>query len=790
MLGRARKWTSSIGAATVVSLIALALVASSVPSAAASNSFFNVLSSTWAASSGEVGPGSTNAQLVVVVEYTGLSAAGAPIAATAVQVTLYLPSGFTDTTGNSAPTDGVPTVSADSTFSLKYNLTIASNVPVGTYKVGVIFDATVAGAGYSESYTTMVSLQGTVDLSLRASQFSLNAGTVNSIYFTLTNNGTGTATQIKPSVSTSSGSVLTVLPLIPSLGPDSSVRLVVNVFIPASTASQSIITSVAGSPVVLTFTTAYDDGYGSSLTSTQAIGFHAVSALEPILSVTPSSGLLIPGQVNNIRLVLTNLGPGNITRVYNTITASAGFSILNQIPMIPVLDANVPVNATVRVFAPATAAGTAMTLTFAYSYLDPYGTSTSGSQTLGFYAASTSSVASGTYLSVGTSGNSLTAGQESLISFAITNTGQQPVYSPTFLLSVPSPLLASLNSSVSFAKAIIKPGESVNYDAIVSSSTGATGGSYSGTLSITYTDQSGNTYSETVPVAFVLAVPVYRVSETTTSTEVMVGTATKIAFQVRNIGNVPIYSPEFSLSVPSGLAVTTNSTYSRVGLEISPGQTFTYVANVTSGPSTAEGAYIGTLVVSYTDQYGNQYSQTFSPGLVLVGGIDLVIQDLTAAQSGASLTVSGTLLNEGQGSAYYLQVTGSAASGTPGTAYVGEVDPNTPVPFSLTVPYRAGSGGSNADLALVASYDNNYGQALESKFAQPISSLTTGTGVTLTSGSGSASRTGSGTSSSSTNVFRYAVIAAILIAIVAAALYVRRSRPRKAASGKVDSNVI
>jgi hypothetical protein len=759
----------SAAALFVASLISLVMLAPSVPIAAASSSDFVVLSSTWASSSGEVGPGSTNAQLVVVVAYTQSNSQ----TATAVQVTLQLPTGFTDTSGSSAPVNGVATVTSGSTFNLKYNLTVASNVPVGTYKVGVTFDATINDAEYFETYGTNVGLLGSVILNYEASQSVLYAGVVNAINFTLVNSGTGTATQVRPSISTSVGSVVSTLPVFPSIGGGSSERFVVDIFVPASIASSGSIFSSSGSSASITFTTSYYNAYGASVSASQTVGFHTASAPTPILQFTASSSLLIPGQVNTVLVQIVNLGPGGVTRLDTTITASSGYSVLNQIPLISVLNAGSPVNETIRVFAPTSTAGSALTLTFSYSYIDPYGTSTSGSQILGFYTASTSSVSTSGTLSISASTKSLVAGEQSTVSFTITNTGHQAVHSPTFSLTVPSPLVVSSSSSLSLSNETIVPGESVQYNATISSPSSSTGGSYSGSLTVTYTDQSGNTFSQSTPVTFNLVIQIRQVSLSSSSTQVQVGGTTRVAFTISNAGNVPVYSPTISLTLPSGLAVTANSTYSSPGLMLQPGKSLLYEANVTSGPSTSEATYTGTLVVSYTDTYGNSYSQTFSPGFVLVAGIDLVIQDLSASQaSGGTLTVTGTLLNEGLGSAYYLEVSGSSAHGTPGSSYVGEVDPNTPVPFSVTFPYDVSSGGSHADVQIVADYKNNYGQALHYEYSSPVSVGGSSSSFSLT-GTGSQSSAGG---SASADLLRYLVIIIIVVAVVASALYVRRSR--------------
>ena len=62
---------------------------------------------------------------------------------------------------------------------------------------------------------------------------------------------------------------------------------------------------------------------------------------------------------------------------------------------------------------------------------------------------------------------------------------------------------------------------------------------------------------------------------------------------------------------------------------------------------------------------GTTHSLTFPVGLVVIGGIDLVVQDETVSQNTTSITVSGSLLNEGEASAYYLELVANATVGLP-----------------------------------------------------------------------------------------------------------------------------
>jgi len=214
---------------------------------------------------------------------------------------------------------------------------------------------------------------------------------------------------------------------------------------------------------------------------------------------------------------------------------------------------------------------------------------------------------------------------------------------------------------------------------------------------------------------------------------------------------------------------------------------------VTCGPKTAEGAYIGTLTVSYADQFGNAHTATFSVGLVAIGWIQMVVQDEVASFNSTSGSVSGTLLNEGVANAFYTEVTGTLSSGTTqlatGSSYVGEVDSNTPIPVavSLTVPATAfARANGTATLTLTATYQNDYGQPLSFKTAERVTLPRGGSAGGTTTG---ASSTGATTVSAGTiDIVRYVALAAIIVGALVTVVYVRRGRSKgkKSASQKSD----
>ncbi len=146
------------------------------------------------------------------------------------------------------------------------------------------------------------------------------------------------------------------------------------------------------------------------------------------------------------------------------------------------------------------------------------------------------------------------------------------------------------------------------------------------------------------------------------------------------------------------------------GGRINPGSGVLYEAMISSGPHSTVGVYGGTLTVSFTNEFGVASSQSVQVSFTLAGRIAMVVQGEIVTQSSSSnLTISGTLLNEGTVSAYYANAVGYLQGQTPNNAlstYVGEVDVNTPVPFTVTVPYTAGSSTTNANVTLSITYQD------------------------------------------------------------------------------------
>lgn len=532
-------------------------------------------------------------------------------------------------------------------------------------------------------------------------------------------------------------------------------------------------------PIVFTWTNAPG---GAINTHVENDSMNLVVLGSVTLTARSLESTLTSGSVNSVQVVLTNLGSGTATQVLAS-ASGVGVSFLAQPSIISSLDGGASATLNFTLYAPPSAAGTVVSATLSTTYTDAYGNPQALSQTLAFYVSSLSS----NQIQVTTINGNVTEGQIGTVSFLIKNIGAEPITSPTFSLSLPYTLVCFENSSVTLQGLVIAPGSSARYDALVTNlnTTLAAGGVYAGSVSVSYTDSAGYVVSQTLPVSFVVSLPVDLVTMKQLTADVSVGGTSTVSFMITNEGNTALYSPSFSISLPASLALSANSSYS-TRAPIKPGQSFVLYASVTNGPKTSEGSYPGTLTLSYTDQFGNARSMTFSIGLLAIASIEPVVQSEVVTQVNAtSVSVSGTLLNEGQGSAYYAQVAATLSVGGSrignATSYVGEVDPNTPVPFSVTIPISASTPTGNGTVALSMSYQNDFGQHL-ALTSLPLVSVYLDSAL-LASQAASAAKA----SQHVTQMAGYLLptVVVVVVVVLLLAFYVRRRSVRAGAKKKV-----
>jgi hypothetical protein len=741
---------------------------------------FVVTGTSWGTSGSplSVGPGSQDAPLTVTLLYTG------PCTATAASFELSPSQPLVGTNGAASLTDYQVNLATDSIISETYYLNIGANASLGTYTIPLRIGYNTSDwlGLFFQTVAANVALKGTVNLSFTSNSSYLVAGAINDVNVSISNVGSGNASLVSPAASpTGQASVLNQLSQITELSPNSTATQTLQVFVPSS---------LLGSVTSIAFSASYYDSYSISRTTAQTLGFFVTSAeVATPFQVTGASwgsADVSPQPADqNVPLVVTlqYLGASSVNSPKGTLELPSGFTGTGGA-------------SSATAYTSTLSPGQAVQLTF---YINIARSVTSGGQTVLLQLGWSTSSASGLAENATFSLPSITQrGSQFLIetsSWGAADSLPQPgdrnvplvltlqylATSAVTSLQVTSTLPAGFTnqnggSSYTTYSGTLSPFQTVQLTFYVDIASSQAPGSYQFPLTLTWstTFASGLNQSLTAsPPAIGLSASSEVLSMSQMSDSVVAGTLSTVSFEVRNAGTGTIYSPTFSLSTSSPLVVMRISSSPESSL--GPGQTETLTAVVSASPSATPGVYGGEFSVSFADQSGAQHTQSFSAGLVLSGTVRLVVQDEVVSQTVTSLTVSGSLLNEGGTSAYYAQVTGSVQGSRNSNAtayYAGEIDPNTPVSFTITIPLSAPSSARTAVVLLGVEYKDSFGSS------QTFATTSQASLESLQQLSASATSTPTQTSSGGdlVTLVSIGVVVAIAVVAVVGAIMVRRRR--------------
>ncbi|MDG6994479.1 MAG: hypothetical protein JRN52_01040 [Nitrososphaerota archaeon] len=547
---------------------------------------------------------------------------------------------------------------------------------------------------------------------------------------------------------------------------------------------------------------------------------------KPQLYFDYPASALSPGQVNQVPFIISNNGSGAASNIFVTASSQVG-GILNTIPEILNLSPGSVSTATVEIYVPASTAGSVLEVSLSASYKDPYGNSESANRTLDTYVAQQSPPG----LQVSTNVDTLTPGQINSIPLTISNTGSETLSQISTSLTV-QPTTATILGTFPYIQTL-NANSSQNEELKVYVPTSLANSALMVTMTSTFVDSSGLTRSVSQTLGFYTlstSASNITISVVPKNITVMAGQQSQVSFELENTGNQTIYNPTVTIGVTSPLVVVANSTYI-YSQAINSKSSALFEATLIASPSSTLGTYSGTVTVTYVDQQGTQYAQTFNVGFILTGAINLIAESETASQNTRALSVSGSLLNEGLASAYYASVVscviqtnftgsfpsgGSTTSGSATTAattrsftsftrtfngtrlgggqgfgggaftggatltscpststssYVGEIDPNSPVAFTASAAYTPSNTTSFAILVLVVTYQNSYGVHSSQSIDKPI----TITAISAQTGIQSPS-TQSSDSHLYVDLSLYGVVIVVIASAVVGAVFVRRSR--------------
>lgn len=470
-------------------------------------------------------------------------------------------------------------------------------------------------------------------------------------------------------------------------------------------------------------------GYSYTLNQSSTVKMSLLG--RPSLYSSLNQSEITPAQVNSIPLRISNNGSGNAYNIIIT-TSSQQAAILDTIPKISTIAAGQLVSEPLQIYVPLSAAGNVIYITVSMSYQDPYGNNKTTSQTIAAFA----SQAPQPKLQYVTSGQTVIPGRTNNVNVTLINTGNVPLREISTTFSTQSQYV-SVTSSFPYVQ-VLNPGQSVNSTIGIYAAPSSSNSAFSITVSSSFIQSNGVSGASTQTLGFSTSSYVSPISIQVKSlvTNLSVGQSSLVSFEIQNPGNLPVNSPTVDLSASGPLVVNANSSFTAPGYVIPAGGSMKFYATLSSSPSATPGSYSGQLTINVLEPDGNSYQNSFDVGFTLYGTIDLVVQGATVTQDGSNFTITGTLLNEGTSSAYYTYVTAGVNSGPMGPpAYVGEVDPNTPLPFSVTTNAASSQSIANAQVLFLFSFKNSFGTNRTTSppsLSAPVSSGVTSTTTTNT----------------------------------------------------------
>jgi hypothetical protein len=157
------------------------------------------------------------------------------------------------------------------------------------------------------------------------------------------------------------------------------------------------------------------------------------------------------------------------------------------------------------------------------------------------------------------------------------------------------------------------------------------------------------------------------------------------------------YKGDWAPTMPSPLVIRGDNHWTIKYLE--SGNATTIPVVIYTPRSTIGSTYSASLDVSYRDDSGESYSETYNLGLIVKGWLDLIVYEKMLSPQpvnpGSEVTLTATILNKGNVAAMYANATilSSPILGLlpESNIYVGEVDENSPTPFTLIARVKPNS---------------------------------------------------------------------------------------------------
>jgi len=310
--------------------------------------------------------------------------------------------------------------------------------------------------------------------------------------------------------------------------------------------------------------------------------------------------------------------------------------------------------------------------------------------------------------------------EDSSISIRLVNNGTADANNVNVDLTLPPPLILTKGSTGHWEIEQIAVQDLYDINITAYAPRISVAGTYQLGILITWRDQSGFIQSETHSGGVVVhgntERPTSDLKVEFSESSITGGRNNPILLRVSNNGAGNALDTRITVELPPPLILKgmDNQWY----VEQLLAQSFKEFNITIYAPEAAIGfTYPVAVTMIFKDHMGIEQMELRQLGLMVIGEIDLLVYDFSLfppeVPVNSNVTVSGSLLNRGNVEAMYVNVTlvGDAYFRTTAmsTYYVGQVDPNAPIPFALTAFLQEGVEEGTYSLTILIEYQDSYG---------------------------------------------------------------------------------
>lgn len=297
----------------------------------------------------------------------------------------------------------------------------------------------------------------------------------------------------------------------------------------------------------------------------------------------------------------------------------------------------------------------------------------------------------------------------------IANRGVEKAESVDAVIAIPSgvqPPITLIEGPMAVKLGDINPGEEKVVSLKVFANSFAAGGAYVIPLKLTYVDSEGR-HTEERSLTITIAEESKKNKLSIYCSEyVKGGMVEDVDVKVKNIAGEDLRDITITISPEVDwvtlLGPTTWHIDSLGNMEEKTLKLRMYVPSDTPSGSTIGEPFNLKVDASFEDSSGIVKDEGHTLGMYVRGIIDIKLQEISVEKLGEEFYLVGRLLNEGTETALYTRVTVTGgAIHSSSLSYLGDLDPNAPLLFSILIDSIDAAPGSKADVELKVTYMNS-----------------------------------------------------------------------------------